>query len=80
MKPSFVGAPAIKTCLSCGNPLKTDEINLKEEKAGQIFIMEKVPAYICDNCHEIWILDLILKEFKSYIKLRSVKYGGSRKR
>lgn len=74
-KYSLFGATLTKTCHNCGSLLKIDKMDLKDERAGQIFILEKVPVFICKKCHETWVPEVLLKEFKKHAKLRSVKYG-----
>jgi len=71
----LIDAPLLKYCQVCGAPLKSKKIDLKQEKAHHVFIMEKVPAYICENCQEVWIPNIILDEFKNYVNLRGVKHG-----
>lgn len=76
---ALIGAPVLKNCLICGSPLKPQKVTLKQEKFGHTFIMERVPVYVCENCEETWIPDIILREFKNYTNLRSVKYGRRKK-
>jgi YgiT-type zinc finger domain-containing protein len=78
-KHTLFGVPLTKICHNCGSVLKTDKTDLKEKRAGQIFILENVPIYTCKNCQETWIPAVILNEFKKHTKLRSVKYGRREK-
>ncbi len=51
-------------CEACGGPLKPERSNLEEFEGGKLYLMENVPAYICQICGEMWVPEPILKEFE----------------
>jgi len=75
---SALKAPPLKTCRLCGGPVRPAKVDLKSQQAGQTFVLEKVPVYVCHNCDEIWLPAAILSEFRSYSKLRSIKHERKR--
>jgi YgiT-type zinc finger domain-containing protein len=54
-------------CEACGGTLKKDKVNLEEFEEGKLYVMEQVPAYVCEGCGEIWVPAPILKEFEKML-------------
>jgi len=36
-------------------------------------MMEKIPAYVCQNCGEVWVPQFIMKDFKEMINTVKLK-------
>ncbi|MFA4906144.1 MAG: type II toxin-antitoxin system MqsA family antitoxin [Candidatus Margulisiibacteriota bacterium] len=51
-------------CEACGGDLKPEKVNLEELEGGKLYLMENVPAMVCEACGEIWVPEPILKEFE----------------
>ncbi|MCX5751601.1 MAG: YgiT-type zinc finger protein [Candidatus Saganbacteria bacterium] len=54
-------------CEACGGSLKKDKVNLEEFEGGKLYVMEQVPAYVCEACGEIWVPAPVLKEFEKML-------------
>ena len=54
-------------CQACGGLLSLEEVNLEDYQGGKLYMMEKVPAFICQECGEVWVPDFIMKEFEKMI-------------
>ena len=63
----FFEEDASERCKSCGGELKAEVINLEELWEEKLFLMEKVPAFICQDCGEIWVPEQFTKEFESMV-------------
>ncbi|MFA6170748.1 MAG: YgiT-type zinc finger protein [Candidatus Margulisiibacteriota bacterium] len=55
-------------CQACGGRLKFEKVNLEDYQGGKLYMMEGVPAYVCQNCGENWIPEPILEEFENMIE------------
>ncbi len=65
-------------CQACGGPLILEKVNLEDYQGGKLYIMEKVSAYACQECGEIWIPETIMLEFEKMIE--TAKHKKKRKR
>jgi YgiT-type zinc finger domain-containing protein len=59
---------ATKACQACGGNLQLEKVNLEDFQEGKLYIMEKVPAYVCEECGEVWVPEPIMKEFEKMIE------------
>jgi len=55
-------------CQACGGPLKAEKANLEELEGGKLYLMENVPAYICEECGEMWVPEPVLAEFEKMME------------
>ncbi|MBN2057644.1 MAG: YgiT-type zinc finger protein [Candidatus Saganbacteria bacterium] len=55
-------------CQACGGPLTLEKVNLEDYQGGKLYMMEQVPAYVCENCGEIWVPEPIMIEFERMIQ------------
>ncbi|OGC11217.1 hypothetical protein A3K48_01665 [candidate division WOR-1 bacterium RIFOXYA12_FULL_52_29] len=55
-------------CQACGGPLKFEKVNLEDYQGGKLYMMEGVPAYVCQTCGENWIPEPIMEEFENMIE------------
>jgi YgiT-type zinc finger domain-containing protein len=79
-------------CEVCGGPLELEKVNLEDFQGGKLYMMENVPAYVCQECGEIWVPEPIMQEFEKMIETadkkatavlpkppKTVKNGGKKK-
>jgi len=57
-----------EACAACGGPLDLEKVNLEDYQGGKLFMMESVPAYVCQECGEIWVPEPIMEEFEKMIE------------
>ena len=62
------GSPEEAKCESCGGELNPEKVNLEEFEKGKLYLMEKVPAFICQDCGEVWIPEPFMKEFEKMLE------------
>ncbi|OGC25000.1 hypothetical protein A2291_01630 [candidate division WOR-1 bacterium RIFOXYB2_FULL_42_35] len=62
-----------KNCQACGGKVTIEKVNLEEYEEGKLYLMEKVPAYVCQDCGEIWVPEEIMQEFEKMISLAQAK-------
>lgn len=55
-------------CEVCGGPLVLEKVNLEDYQGGKLYMMEGVPAYVCQECGEIWVPEPIMSEFEKMIE------------
>lgn len=55
-------------CQVCGGGLELEKVNLEDFQGGKLYMMENVPAYVCQECGEIWVPEPILQEFEKMIE------------
>lgn len=55
-------------CQACGGHLKAEKANLEELEGGKLYLMENVPAYICEECGEMWVPEPVLAEFEKMME------------
>ena len=65
-------------CEVCGGTLVLEKVNLEDYQGGKLYMMENVPAYVCQECGEIWVPEPIMKEFEKMIE--TAKHRGAPKR
>lgn len=55
-------------CEACGGALELEKVNLEDYQGGKLYMMEQVPAYVCQECGEIWVPEPIMEEFEKMIE------------
>jgi YgiT-type zinc finger domain-containing protein len=55
-------------CQACGGPLSLEKINLEDYQGGKLYLMEHVPAFVCQSCGEVWVPEPIMDEFEKMIE------------
>lgn len=55
-------------CQACGGPLSLEKVNLEDFQGGKLFLMEKVPAFVCQSCGEVWVPEPVINEFEKMIQ------------
>lgn len=55
-------------CQACGGPLSLEKVNLEDYQGGKLYLMEKVPAFVCQECGEVWVPEPIMLEFEKMIQ------------
>ncbi len=58
---------AFSECEACGGQLEFEKVNLEDYEGGKLYLMESVPAYVCQECGEIWVPEPIMDEFEKMI-------------
>jgi YgiT-type zinc finger domain-containing protein len=73
-------------CAACGGSLALEKVNLEDYQGGKLYVMESVPAYVCQECGELWVPEPIMKEFEKMISTaklshqeHKIKKGGKSK-
>ncbi len=69
---------APEECQVCGGPLILEKVNLEDYQGGKLYMMEKVPAFVCQNCGETWVPEPIMREFEKMIEITK-KHSKKRK-
>ena len=59
-------------CQACSGALELEKVNLEDYQAGKLYMMENVPAYVCQECGEIWVPEPIIEEFEKMIATAKV--------
>jgi YgiT-type zinc finger domain-containing protein len=59
---------AEEECAACGGHLELEKVNLEDYQGGKLYMMEQVPAYVCQECNEIWVPEPIMAEFEKMIE------------
>lgn len=65
---------APENCQACGGPVALERVNLEDYHGGKLYLMESVPAYVCEECGEVWVPEPIMAEFEKMIE--TVKLHG----
>jgi YgiT-type zinc finger domain-containing protein len=55
-------------CQACGGPLDLEKVNLEDYQGGKLYMMEKVPAFVCQSCGEVWVPEPVMNEFEKMIE------------
>ena len=55
------------SCMNCGGHAELQKVKLEEYEGGKLYVMEDVPAYVCQECGETWVPEPILIEFEKMI-------------
>ena len=50
-----------------------EKVNLEDYQGGKLYMMENVPAYVCQECGEIWVPEPIMLEFEKMIEAATTK-------
>lgn len=74
----FLGE-AESECEACGGELKLEKVNLEDYQGGKLYMMENVPAYVCQECGEIWVPEPIMQEFEKMIETAKTAKAKSKK-
>jgi YgiT-type zinc finger domain-containing protein len=59
---------AEKNCNACGGTLKKDKVNLEDFEGGKVYLIENVPALVCEECGEVWVPEESMQEFEEMIE------------
>ncbi|HVN67564.1 MAG TPA: YgiT-type zinc finger protein [Candidatus Sulfotelmatobacter sp.] len=59
---------AEEACEACGGELAPEKVNLEDYQGGKLYMMENVPAYVCQECGEIWVPEPQMQEFEKMIE------------
>ena len=65
---SLLKGEAPSECEVCGGTLLLEKVNLEDYQNGKLYMMENVPAYVCQECGEIWVPEPIMEEFEKMIE------------
>jgi YgiT-type zinc finger domain-containing protein len=57
-----------ETCQNCDGPLNLEKVNLEDFQGGKLYLMENIPAYVCQSCGEVWVPEPIMHEFEKMIE------------
>ncbi len=66
-------------CEACGGSLALEKVNLEDYQGGKLYMMENVPAYVCQECGELWIPEPIMNEFQKMIQTAKASHLPTRK-
>ena len=73
-------------CQACAGPLVLEKVNLEDYQGGKLYMMEQVPAYVCQDCGEVWVPEPIMAEFEKMIEIakhrkpKKIKTQGSKRK
>lgn len=56
-------------CQACGGALTLEKVNLEDYQGGKLYLMEKVPAFVCQECGEVWVPEPVMLEFEKMIEI-----------
>jgi len=54
-------------CALCGSTEQSTTITHHARRGGTIYVFENVPAYVCDQCGDIWIDGTVLHQIDELI-------------
>ena len=60
-------------CEACGGSLDLEKVNLEDYQGGKLYMMENIPAFVCQDCNEIWVPEPIMNEFEKMIETVKLK-------
>ena len=69
----LLAANAPEECEACGGSLTMEKVNLEDYQGGKLYMMESVPAFVCQECGEIWVPEPIMQEFEKMIETAQSK-------
>jgi YgiT-type zinc finger domain-containing protein len=69
----LLAANTPEECEVCGGPLVLEKVNLEDYQEGKLYMMEGVPAFVCQECGEIWVPEPIMQEFEKMIETAQSK-------
>ena len=55
-------------CGECGGEVKFERVNLEDFEGGKLYVIDDVPAFVCQECGEIWVPKPFLDEFEKMIE------------
>ena len=67
-------------CQACGGPLELEPVNLEDYQGGKLYLMEKVPAVVCQSCGEVWVPEPVMAEFEKMIETAKAHKNVSAKK
>ena len=56
------------SCEACGGSLNLEKVNLEDYQGGKLYMMESIPAFVCQECGEVWVPEMLMHEFEDMIK------------
>lgn len=59
---------APEECQACGGAVVLEKVNLEDYQGGKLYMMEEVPAYVCQECGESFVPAPIIAEFEKMIE------------
>ncbi|MCU0641504.1 MAG: YgiT-type zinc finger protein [Candidatus Margulisbacteria bacterium] len=62
-----------EACEACGGALALEKVNLEDYQGGKLYMMEAVPAYVCQECGEVWVPEPLMEEFEKMIATAKAK-------
>ena len=54
-------------CSACGGKLYFEKVSLDHYEAEKLYVIEDVPAFICEECGEVWIPKPVIEELEKMI-------------
>lgn len=54
-------------CSVCGGKLFFDKVSLDHYEGEKLYVIEDVPAFICEECGEIWIPKPVIEELEKMV-------------
>lgn len=57
-------------CSFCGGEVKEDKVELDYRYRGKLFIFQNVPAGVCQQCGEKYLIAKVAKEIEHRIKTK----------
>jgi YgiT-type zinc finger domain-containing protein len=64
---SLLEENAPEGCEACGGPLNIEKVNLEDYQGGKLYMMESIPAFVCQDCGETWVPEMLMHEFEDMI-------------
>ncbi|MFA5098150.1 MAG: type II toxin-antitoxin system MqsA family antitoxin [Candidatus Margulisiibacteriota bacterium] len=58
-------------CSACGGHLYFERVSLDYNEDGRIYVIDDVPAFVCESCGEIWIPKPVVEELEKLVKAYS---------
>jgi len=62
-------------CSVCGGLLKVETIKLDQLEKDKLYVLEDAPAFVCQQCGEVWVPKQVLNELDKMIELTTKKTG-----
>jgi len=54
-------------CTACQGKLYFDRVSLDHYEGDKLYVIEDVPAFICEECGEVWIPKPVIEELEKMI-------------
>ena len=58
-------------CSACGGHLYFERVSLDYNENDKIYVIDDVPAFVCETCGEIWIPKPVVEELEKLVKAYS---------